>query len=238
MIDIYNFFDDPLVFITQQKKLECHREDSMGSKVCPVYVKPIKESFYLSFADNVSMRWDGGRDFTLNTPTRWEDTYNRSKARWAAESNLPAKDTLHYRYHGNRPMGSIGNASGHAGGLTVNFFTGLSVRSAEKGVKCLVTRAFNTFYPSWTMQDGIYDVDQFKGDFSVNFQIMLQGRDIVFQKGEPFASLFFYKEVEASVTIYPYEESEEAWKESFGFYQRKTVEGCPYHRNIETAITT
>jgi hypothetical protein len=232
MIDIIEFWSRSLVHVTQEKKLEAHREDSVHSKQCPIYVRPIKESFQLSFTEKVTMEWLGGGDFNLVAPDWWTDIYTQAKMRWLGESSL-GKDTFLFRYAGERPLGSESNCAGHAGGMVVNFFTGLSIKTDE-GLKCLVTRPFNVFSPVVTVQDGIYDTDTYPGEFSVNFQFLLQNRKVVWQAGQPFASLFFYREEpDKSFRVSKY--GSEAWLKQHDkanvFYTAKTEKRCPYHKN-------
>lgn len=231
-VEIFNLYSRQLVWTSTQEKLECHREDSIGSRQCPIYTKPIKESLYLSFTEQVSLKWLGGKSVDVKYPSWWESTYNEAKLRWITGTDLGDK-TLFYRFHGDKPLGSVGNVSGHAGGVVLNFFTGLSIKT-QKGVKCLVTRPFNSSSPVWTMQDGIYDTDVFPGDFSVNFLMLLQNQEVVFQRGEPFASLLFFQEVSSEVEIVSNTDlrTAERQKEADRFYIKKTGSDCPYHKNI------
>lgn len=227
---IYNMYRNPIVWVSVQKKLECHREDSQGSKGCPIYTKPIKEAYYLSFSEQVRMKWQGGRNLCLETPAWWQETYNEAKTDWVLSGG-----SLNARFRADKPIGGVGHVSGHAGGIVVNCFTGLSMET-PKGYKLMVTHPFNQPSPVWSLQTGIYDSDTFVGDFSVNFQMMLQDREVVLQRGEPFASLFIYREVEedSSVDIVSYPASREREMLSRGFYNRKAL-GVPYQANISTS---
>lgn len=181
----------------------------------------------MSFTEEVQLTWLGGRDIELVSPSWWESTYTDAKARWIAKGG-----ELQFRFHASRPMGGVGNVSGHAAGVVVNLFTGLSLETPQ-GHKTLVTRAFNTFSPVWTMQDGIYDTDVFPGDFSVNFQILLQGQKITFQRGEPFASLLVFSDIGDTPMEYASEEETLAREAAAQkFYTRKGA-GCPYHINLK-----
>lgn len=234
MINIIEFWERSLVHVAHEKKLETHREDSVHSKMCPIYVRPIKQALHLSFSEKVTMEWLGGGDFRLEAPSWWGDVYTQAKMRWLSESSERlGKDTFLFRYSGDKPLGSESNCAGHAGGMVVNFFTGLSIKTPP-GIKCLVTRPFNAFNPVLTVQDGIYDTDSYPGEFSVNFQFMLQERKVVWERGQPFASLFFYQDIEDrsfSVSKFGSKEWHAQHEKANQFYLAKTESRCPYHKN-------
>lgn len=193
MITISKIWDRALVEPLTQPKLEFQDHDSKKSVNCPIYVSACKTSIYLCLTDDIEVTWHGGHDYTAKVPDWWKSVWDSAKRDWYLGNGSSSIDKT--RYAADAPFASKrGGSFLHAGGLLLNFFTGLSIKT-DPGKKVLVTRPTNQFSPVWTIQDGIYDSDFFAGDFSFNLQVM-RTEPFLIRSGEPIASLF---EIDAQV---------------------------------------
>jgi hypothetical protein len=206
-----------------------------------MYVAPIKQCFYLSFTEEVSMTWVGGRDLVVDYPCSWDDAYQVARLNWMMRASEELKgDTMVYRHRANKLF--VDTAQCHAGGLVVNVFTGIGLKS-DIGTKCLVSPAFNQFnylHQGVTVQHGIYDSDLYPGDFSFNLQFTRQDQKITFKAFDPVASLLFYKPEEMTHAVVNYG-SGIRWQDQMNkaddFYRRKALQRLPYSKNIGCPIT-
>jgi len=175
VIKLHYFWGRQLLIPTLQPKLELQGEDSIKSIHCPIYANAIKSAVYLVSPEPIDIEWYGGHEYKVKVAPWWQETYDNAKLMWAREAmSRGFSEVNKFRYKLNSPLGAAnGGSMLHAGGMLLNFFTGMSLET-EPGVKTLVLPAMNRFSPNWTVQQGLYDSDQFPGDFSFNFQILRQ----------------------------------------------------------------
>jgi hypothetical protein len=235
MIEFIHLWKRPITGIT---RMVFREEDSIKSRACPIYMKPIKEGFYMSFTEAVTFEWLGGKNLKVSSPSWWEESYKNGKKDWYLSSLEELDEPCKFRYVGESPVGSPEFKTAHSSGLTVNVFNGWSIKT-PLGMKCYVTRPFNNFNPVVTVQDGIYDTDLFAGDFSFNLQFMQTGCPVTFQAGEPVVGMYFFEETKNpnfSVRVFDTPESVAQREKAKEFYVRKTTTGCPYHRNLQQGL--
>lgn len=235
MIRYFQLWDNPFTIISTTPKAELAQEDSSWSRRCPIYVEPIKQSHYISFVDEVSFTWLGGRDIEVQYPSWWNTAYESARLAWLQRSGGQlGQDTLVYRHRGNNLFSDT--AAAHAGGCVVNVFTGWSI-GTPLGVKCLVTEPSNRFThlaQGMGVQQGLYDTDLFPGDFSFNLQFMMQNRKVTFARGEPVCSLHYHQQPSLDhELVIKGKDLDDRVIEGDSFYIRKALHKQPYAKLID-----
>lgn len=241
---LFSFFETPLVIATSQPTLDLQGEDSAKSSRCPMYREAVKSAVYLCLNGRIEITWHGGHDYEVYVPEWWHEQWTLARRRFVGsamelggESDTPL---LTYRYSIEAPLGGRNGAMLHAGGLSLNFFTGLSI-CTDPGVKTLVLPPINNFETAWTVQSGLYDSDIFPGDFSFNFQVLAQGRKIVIPENRPVCSLVPMTPADSSVERTSKEEEVSQWSRSVDWYLKKNsglkypsilkeFSGCPHSK--------
>ena len=225
--------------VTQSNRCELNGDDGTRAPHCPVYRQAVTSVLYLVTIDPFSLTWRGGREVEVTCPPWWQDSMNRGRANWAIRSLQMGmtKDPASFRFRQTRPLAcpdcGISPLGGH---LMVNFFTGLSLKTAP-GVKSMVLPPVNhTHSPNWTVQQGVYDSDEFAGDFSVNLILLRQDVTVSFSAMQPVCSVLPYQPVgvpfSTAMTL-----SEVAHHRAAGdrHYFAKTQDGCPYPKAVEAS---
>lgn len=232
MIKLHYFWGRQLLLPTLQPKLELQGEDSIKSINCPIYTNAIKSAVYLISPEPIDIEWFGGHEYSVKVAPWWQETYDAAKLKWASTAiQRGFSEISKFRYRLSSPLGAKdGGAMLHAGGLMLNFFTGMSIQT-DPGVKTMVLPAMNRFTPNWSVQQGIYDSDQFPGDFSFNFQIMKQV-PIHIPAYHPLVCLVPFTPDSANFVVVNPESSEtkERWVQSTEWHFKKSELGQSYDK--------
>ena len=188
-LNVHHLWPRPLVTVTQEARgLGIHGEDAALAIKCPIYQGANARAFYICAAADMRFRWNGGDSYAANISTWAMEAYESARDAWAANAGL--ENPFEVRYAMDSPFG--GRAGGghmlHAGGLMLSLFTGLAIRVPE-GFGLHVLPAVNFRYQcGWTIQNAFYPHD-YRGEFSINIQVIRQGEDFHINAGMPFASL-------------------------------------------------
>lgn len=226
---IISLWKQPLLGAVQQSRMEWQVDDGQRARLCPVYADACKLPVHLVTSGDITIHWHGGRSFELNYPDWWRESYREERRNWSASKAVPTTTGSPVRFLGETPFGCPKHlAFTHAGGLTLTLFTGLSLRSEQP---TLLTSAMNSYATGWRVQDGVYD-PHFKGDLSLNIQVMTQDR-LFIPSGWPLCSLWQLAEQQPWEQAQPHD-GEIA--EADAFYAAKAtgksaraIIGCPAH---------
>lgn len=186
----------PILNVTKQgQKCDMNTEDGTRAHLCPVYRSAVTSVLYLVTTDPFSITWRGGKEVELECPDWWKESMDAGRAEWAINASKMGmtENPTEFRFRHTRPLAcpeaGVSPLGGH---LMVNFFTGLSIET-NPGVKTLVMPPVNHNHsPNWTTQVGIYDSDEFRGDFSFNLILLRQDVKVSFSAFQPVCSLLSF----------------------------------------------
>ena len=239
MTALHRLTDVPFVRPVVQPKLELQMVDGYKSRFCPVYSNAIKQSLYLAPEGEITVLWHGGTEVEVTYPTVWDESWVRARDAWLKRGLALGMDNpVAHRYRASRPIGDVEQITPHAGGITLNFFTGTSLHTPS-GVKAMVIPPVNQFNYGWTLQSGLYDSDVYRGEFSINLQILVQGVRLRIRKHQPIATILFIGDQtpyhNVAVTSPGSICNESAVQLADDFYFRKSQCGLSYQKNLEAS---
>lgn len=225
---IYNYFREPLVIPVTQQQLQLQAEDSNKSVRCPIYRNAIKAAVYLCLRGDLEITWHGGHDVEVKCPDWWQRQWQDTKRFFvssAMEAGLGQNGVAvtNLRYSMDGPFGTSDTVMLHQGGLSMSFFTGLSIET-EPGFGALILPPINRFESAWSVQAGYYNSDVFPGDFSFNFQI-LQQRTIKIPDQTPVCSIIPVRLGDPEFEVPTEEQHLERWSNSIRWNRIKDQSG-------------